>query len=54
MARTKKKAERKRQGPDHVDEDSKPEEVLRLPLADDLVMRNSERGVELRIEPGDW
>jgi len=54
MARTKKKAVQQQQGPDHVDEDSKPEEVLKLPLTDDLVMRNSKREVELRIEPGDW
>jgi len=54
MARTRKNAVRQRRGPDFVNEDSNPEDVLRLPLADDLVMDSGEGEVELRIEPGDW
>jgi hypothetical protein len=51
MARTRKNAVRQ---PDHVDEDSNPEDVLRLPQVDDLVMDSGEGEVELRVEPGDW
>ncbi len=50
MARTRKNAVRQQR----VDEDPNPEDVLQLPLADDLVMSNAEGEVELRIEPGDW